>query len=84
MKKFSYIIIILIYCSVSIAYGQTDTIRLKDKRLLTSVLKPGLNQYLVYFQTVKAPKTLRFWFWLRDIKTENRNGEKVFTITQHF
>jgi len=84
MKKFSYIIIILIYCSVSITYGQTDTIRLKDKRLLTSVLKAGLNQYLVYFQTTKAPKTLRFWFWLRDIKAENRNGEKVFTITQHW
>jgi hypothetical protein len=84
MKKFNYILIISIFFSISLAYGQTDTIRLKDKRLLTSVLKPGLKQYLIYFQTAKAQKTLRFWYWLRDIKTENRNGEKVFTIAQHW
>ncbi|ASU36597.1 hypothetical protein MuYL_4714 [Mucilaginibacter xinganensis] len=70
--------------AVNLAFAQTDTIRLKDKRLLTSVLKPGLKQYLVYFQTPASPKTLRFWFWLRDIKTESRGGEKVFTITQHW
>ena len=84
MKKVKYIIIIILYCSVSLAYGQTDTIRLKDKRLNTAVLKPGLNQYLVYFQTTKAQKSLGFWFWLRDIKLDTRSGGKVFTITQHW
>jgi len=85
MKKFTPVIIFLMYCSVSLtAFGQTDTIRLKDKRLLTSVLKPGLNQYLVYFQTTNTKKKLVFWYWLRDIKTETRNGEKVFTIAQNW
>ena len=72
-------------CLVSLSvFAQTDTIRLQDKRLNTSALKPGLNQYLVYFQNPKTPKSLRFWFWLRDIKLEQRKGEKVFTVTQHW
>ncbi|MGZ3874836.1 MAG: DUF3108 domain-containing protein, partial [Mucilaginibacter sp.] len=84
MKKTIYLIILVICCAANSVYGQTDTIRLKDKRLLTAMLKPGLKQYLVYFQSAKAKKSLGFWFWLRDIKTENRNGEKVFTISQHW
>jgi hypothetical protein len=64
------------------AVAQVDTVRSHD--LKTTALKPGLNQYLVYFQTPSANKTLRFWFWLRDIKQETRNGERVFAITQHW
>ena len=87
MKKYSYIIIVATMICFAInlsANGQTDTIRLKDKRLNTSALKPGLNQYLVYFQNPKKQKTLGFWFWLRDIKVENRNGESVFIVNQHW
>jgi hypothetical protein len=77
--------IALLCCTVSLsANAQSDTIRLKDKRLITSALKPGLKQYLVYFQTTAKQKTLGFLFWLRDIKIENRGGEKVFAITQHW
>ena len=75
----------IIYCTISLsARAQVDTIRLKDKRLLTSMLKPGLKQYLVYFQTANDKRKLGFWFWLRDIEIKNRNGERVFTITQHW
>jgi hypothetical protein len=66
------------------ASAQVDTIRLKDHRLNTATLKPGLRQYLVYFQMPKSPKTLRFWFWLRNTKIETRNGERVFATTQHW
>jgi hypothetical protein len=66
------------------ASAQVDTIRLKDHRLNTATLKPGMRQYLVYFQMPKSAKTLRFWFWLRDTKIEARNGEKVFATTQHW
>jgi hypothetical protein len=66
------------------ASAQVDTIRLEDHRLNTSTLKPGMRQYLVYFQMPKSPKTLRFWYWLRDTKIETRNGEKVFATTQHW
>jgi hypothetical protein len=68
----------------STGHAQTDTIRLKDKRLNTSVLKPCLNQYLVYFQDPKKKTTLKFWLWLRNIQLQDRDGEKVFTITQHW
>jgi hypothetical protein len=87
MKKFINILTIsmmVYFISIKSANAQVDTIRLKDKRLNTSALKPGLNQYLVYFQTTAKPKSLVFWFWLRDIKIETRNGAKVFTISQHW
>ncbi|MBD1387283.1 hypothetical protein IDJ75_18485 [Mucilaginibacter rigui] len=66
------------------AAAQVDTIRLKDHRLNTATLKPGMRQYLVYFQMPKSSKTLRFWLWLRDTKIETRNGERVFATTQHW
>src|ERR1700761_724911 len=84
MKKFHYILIASAILSVNMAYSQIDTTRLKDKRLNSTVLKSQLNQYLVYFQYPKSPKTLRFWYWLRDVKTTNRNGEKVFIINQRW
>lgn len=61
-----------------------DTIRLKDQRLLTSALQPGLKQYLVYFQMPKSPKDLKYWLWLRDVRRETKNGENIFSITQHW
>ncbi|HTD39837.1 MAG TPA: hypothetical protein VK671_04395 [Mucilaginibacter sp.] len=79
------ILLVVLYCTMNFsAHGQIDTIRLQDKRLNASVLKPGLNQYLVYFQDPKKKTTLRFSLWLRDIQLKDRNGEKVFTITQHW
>ncbi len=63
---------------------QVDTIRLKDNRLNAASLKPGMRQYLVYFQAPKSPKVLRFWLWLRDTKFETQNGQKVFVTNQHW
>ncbi|HEY9195444.1 MAG TPA: hypothetical protein VIM77_04240 [Mucilaginibacter sp.] len=64
--------------------AQTDTIRLKEKRLMTNALKPGLRQYLVYFQNVKDDRRLRMSVWLRDVKVENRGGEQFFSVTQRW
>lgn len=63
---------------------KVDTIRLKDHRLNTSSLKPGLRQYLVYFKTDRNPKVLRFWLWLRNTQIITRNNEQVFATTQHW
>ena len=84
--RLNYLLVLIVsfFIISTSANAQTDTIRLKDKRLITSALKPGIKQYLVYFQDPKKQKTLRFWFWLRNIQIENRNGVKVFTITQHW
>lgn len=82
MKK---IIAVAVCILITLAtYAQTDTIRLKDKRLIMSALKPGLKQYLIYFQDPKKKQSLRFWFWLRNIQLETRDGQKVFAITQHW
>ncbi|WP_133300259.1 DUF3108 domain-containing protein [Mucilaginibacter terrenus] len=67
-----------------VASAQVDTIRLKDKRLNTATLKPGMRQYLVYFQNPASPKVLRFWLWLRDTRITTRDGQKVFATTQHW
>jgi len=67
-----------------VSFSQVDTIRLKDKRLLTSNLRPGLKQYLVYSQDPKKEKNLGFWYWLRNVQAEDRGQEKVFAITQHW
>jgi len=86
MKKLFIAFIFLAFVQITFAdfaEGQIDTIRLKDKRLLTSLLKPGLKQYLVYGQNPKKARSLTLLFWTSDIKLENRNGEKVFAITQH-
>eukprot|EP01133_Synstelium_polycarpum_P014646 gene14646-17322_t len=64
--------------------AQVDTIRVKDKRLMTSALKPGLKQYLIYYQFPKKNKNLNFWLWTRNVRKENRNGEPVFTISQQW
>lgn len=80
-----FILLVGLVCRLNYsAQGQTDTIRLNDQRLNTAVLTPGLNQYLVYFQDPKKKTTLRFSLWLRNIQLQDRNGEKVFTITQHW
>jgi hypothetical protein len=84
MKKLVFIFIFICSLTCLSVYAQVDTIRLQDRRLNTAVLKPQLNQYLVYFQNPKTPQKLGFWFWLRDIKTGERNGQKVFRITQHW
>ena len=52
--------------------------------MLTEVLKPGLRQYLVYFQYPKKSDRLGFWYWTRDIAIENKDGKRCFAISQHW
>ena len=79
-----FLIIAALCLLASSLFAQVDTIRLQDKRLNTTLLKPGLKQYLVYFQLSASKKSLRFWLWLRDIKKTQRDGAKVFTVTQNW
>ncbi|HWK05724.1 MAG TPA: hypothetical protein VNS58_18920 [Puia sp.] len=45
-------------------------------------MKPGLRQYLVYFQYPQRNRQLSFWYWMRDIAVEMHQGVKTFAITQ--
>lgn len=71
-------------CRAQTAPVPADTIRPGKGHLLTQVLKPGLRQYLVYFQDPNKSRELGFWYWLRDIAVEDHNGTKAFAITQHW
>jgi hypothetical protein len=87
MRNYFYSLVtaISLLAGTTTASAQVDTINFKKgHQLNTNRLKPGLKQYLVYFQQPKQQKSLRFWYWLRDIKTGTRNGQPVFNISQHW
>jgi hypothetical protein len=71
-------------CFTLASNAQGDTIRLQQKKLLTERLKPGLKQYLVYFQDPKNSSKINASLWLREVNIGVRNNQKVFTITQHW
>ncbi|TSJ44466.1 hypothetical protein FO440_09890 [Mucilaginibacter corticis] len=82
MKKI-IIPILLITLSTS-GYAQTDTIRLPGKALNTAWLKPGMRQYMIVITDPRTPKSRFLWYWMREIKKEQRSGQLVFTTTQHW
>lgn len=85
MRAIIYITLLLIHLFLAaFARGQADTIRPGKGHLMTEVLKPGVRQYLVYFQNPQKPDRLGFWYWLRDIRIETKDGHPYFSITQHW
>src|SRR6195952_2510457 len=89
MKLISIPLLLMHLLIAAVSRGQgdsekADTIRPGNGHLLTQVLKPGLRQYLVYFQYPQRNKGLTFWYWMRDITVETHQGVKAFAITQHW
>jgi len=83
------ILLVLFICAnlflmPSLTRAQADTIRPGKGHLMTNVLKPGLRQYLIYYQDPKKVDKLGFWYWVRDIAIETHNGVRAFAITQHW
>lgn len=83
-RQFSFLLLALQLCNAAALHAQADTVYPGSRHLNTGVLKPGLRQYLVYFQWPKAPKMLQFSYWTRDISIEQKNGAAVFAIRQHW
>lgn len=85
MKINRYIFFVLLGLGpVLKASAQTDTITAENHKLITANLKPGLRQYLVYFQVPKQPKMLRMSLWMRNISLKKLNGTDVFVTIQHW
>lgn len=84
VKISTLLVVLFLSLHTNCASAQIDTIRLKDKRLNTKVLKTGMRQYIVYFQSPKTNKMLWLSIWLRNTHIENRNGESVFVTDQHW
>lgn len=66
------------------AYAQADTVDQRHHRLNTAFLKPGVKQYLVYFQIPSRPNMLSLSLWVREIEKTSRNNAPAFRITQHW
>ena len=89
MKLISIPLLLMHLLIAAVSRGQDDHIKADTVGpgrggLQTRVLKPGLRQYLVYFQYPQRNKGLVFWYWMRDITIETHQGVKTFAITQHW
>jgi hypothetical protein len=66
------------------SYGQIDTIKLSTQDLITSNLKPGVHQYLVYFGNTKKKKVTASSIWNREVTFKQLNGEDVIEVEQQW
>jgi hypothetical protein len=66
------------------ANAQVDTIRLDTNDLITSQLKPGLHQYVVYFDMQKKPGMKMPSLWNRQVKFTEYKGEPAIEIVQNW
>jgi hypothetical protein len=83
LRKYLLIINLAMFPGLKL-FAQVDTIGIAKCKLLTNQLKPGQNQYMIYMLDVKSKATMTFWYWIRNISEENRNGEKVIVISQQW
>src|ERR1700743_3870062 len=74
----------LLLASLNSIAQSADTIRPGKGHLQARLLKSGLRQYLVCYEDPKKNRSLGFWYWLRDIRQEERNGKPVIVIAQRW
>ena len=82
MKKFSFILLLgftSLHCS-----AQIDTVNIAKNDLLTSALKPGLHQYLVYFENPAKKRIGNSSIWNRQVNFKSINGKDVIEIEQYW
>jgi hypothetical protein len=66
------------------ASAQIDTIRIETNDLITSQLKPGLHQYLVYFDVAKKDAFKMPSLWNRQVNFIDYKGEPAIEIIQNW
>ncbi len=62
---------------------KVDTIT-PGKSLLVKQLKPGLKQYMVYFQMPARSKSMNVSLWVRNVESITSGGQSVYRTTQHW
>jgi hypothetical protein len=77
-------VIVLLLSHFARAQAPPDTVRPGKGVLVPRQLKPGLRQYLIVMQDPKSKRQLGFWYWLRDIRQEKREGKDVILINQRW
>jgi hypothetical protein len=66
------------------AKAQIDTINLDTKDLVTSSLKPGKYQYLIYFGNSKKKKFSGCNVWNREVRFATQGSQEVIEIEQQW
>lgn len=74
-------LVALIATSLNCA-AQIDTINILKNDLITSNLKPGLHQYLVYFENPAKKRIGNSSIWNRQVNFKNVNGRDVIEVEQ--
>lgn len=75
-------VLLILLLALQQVSAQADTISPRHRALNTAQLRPGLRQYLVYFQFPDKPKMLNFSLWMREISKSQHNGQPVFEVKQ--
>ncbi|NSL86857.1 hypothetical protein ECE50_008450 [Chitinophaga sp. Mgbs1] len=68
----------------SAATAQVDTIDQQHVKLNTAYLRPGIRQYLVYFQIPRQPQLLYLSLWVRQIEKTTLHNQPAFRISQQW
>ena len=69
---------------VASSWAQVDTIRIDRGDLVTSKLKPGLHQYLVYYENPVKKLLGVPAVWNRQVNFKTWKGREVIEIEQHW
>lgn len=78
-----FILVMLTFCTQHVA-AQVDTIRIETNDVITSQLKPGMHQYLVYFDIAKKDALKMPSLWNREVRFIDYKGEPAIEIIQHW
>lgn len=85
-QKLLLLLVTLVFLSLGLnqAAAQIDTISIAKKDLIISQLKPGLHQYLVYFERPKQKKIMMPMLWSRQVNFKKFQGNDVVEIIQNW
>jgi hypothetical protein len=64
--------------------AQIDTINIEKSDLITFNLKPGLNQYLVYFENPSKKRIGNSSIWNRQVNFKSIGGRDIIEIEQYW
>lgn len=76
------LLLVLLLFLIKVSFGQIDSISIAKGDLITSNLKPGLHQYLVYFENPAKKRITNSSIWNRKVNFTTLHGRQVIEIEQ--
>lgn len=81
---FKYLLTIWLSSVGVVTYAQKDTLIIKPSDVNTSVLKPGMHRWLVYFKMGKDSSRTNYEIWNRKIAFLQYEGRPAISVTQEW